>query len=82
MQKTIIAYVKEIIKQREQLDVEVAKLEKLLKENLIDENIHTRLNELLEIDYEQKRKKTREKYGCRVEKDAQALSHQLRGLFF
>jgi hypothetical protein len=63
MQKAIIAYIKERIKQREQVDGEVAKLEKLLKENLIDENTHARLNELLEIDYEQKWEETREKYG-------------------
>jgi hypothetical protein len=38
-------------------------LEKLLKENLIDEDTHARLNKVLEIGYEQKWKETREKYG-------------------
>ncbi len=63
LQKTRRGYVKERIKQREHLNGEIAGLDKLLKENSIDEDTHARLGKVLEIGYEQKRQETREKYG-------------------
>jgi hypothetical protein len=59
LQKTRRAYIKERTKQREDLNTEIAGLDKLLKEGYI----HVRLKKLLEIGYEQKRQETREKYG-------------------
>jgi hypothetical protein len=63
LQKTRHAYIKERIEQREHLNREVAGLDKLLKENSIDEDTCARLKKLLEIGYEQKRQETREKHG-------------------
>jgi hypothetical protein len=63
LQKTRRAYIKERIKQREHLNREFAGLDKLLKENSIDEDTRARLKKMLEIGYEQKRQETREKYG-------------------
>jgi uncharacterized protein YecT (DUF1311 family) len=63
LQKTRRAYIKERTKQREDLNTEIAGLDKLLKEGYIHKDIHVRLKKLLEIGYEQKRQETREKYG-------------------
>lgn len=63
LQKIIRAYIKERIEQQEHLNIEVAGLNKRLKENSIDEDTHARLNNMLEIVYEQKRQETIEKYG-------------------
>jgi hypothetical protein len=63
LQKTRRAYIEERVKQQEHLNKEVARLDKLLKENSIDEDTHARLNMILEMGYEQKRQETRKKYG-------------------
>lgn len=62
LQKTIRAYIKERIMQREHLNSEVAGLDKLLKENSIDEDTYARLNKMLEIGYELKCQETRKKW--------------------
>jgi uncharacterized membrane protein YheB (UPF0754 family) len=54
MQKAIMAYVKERIKQQQEFNIEIAKLDKLLKERSIDEDVHARLIKVLEMAYEQK----------------------------
>jgi hypothetical protein len=69
LQKSRRAYLKERTKQREHLDWEFARLDKLLKEGSIDEDIYPRLKKLLEIGYEQKRRETREMYGFVEELD-------------
>ena len=63
LQKTRRAYIKERAKQREHLNGEIARLDKLLKEASIDNDIYPRLRKLLEIGYEQKRRETREVFG-------------------
>jgi hypothetical protein len=63
LQKTRRAYIKERIEQRQRLNREIARLDRLLKESSIDENTHARLKKLLEIGYEHKRQETREKFG-------------------
>lgn len=63
LQKTRRAYVQERIMFREELNSEIAGLNKLLKEKSIDEDTHARLNKMLEIGYEQKRRERRKKYG-------------------
>ena len=70
LQKTRRAYLKERTKQREHLNWEIARLDKLLKEGSIDEDIYPRLKKLLEIGYEQKRRETREIYGFVKKLDA------------
>jgi ATP-dependent Clp protease ATP-binding subunit ClpA len=54
MQKAIRAYVEERTKQRKKFEIEIAKLDKLLKERSIDEDVHARLSKVLEMAYEQK----------------------------
>jgi uncharacterized membrane protein YheB (UPF0754 family) len=54
MQKAIRAYVEERTKQRKKFDIEIAKLDKLLKERSIDEDVHARFSKVLEMAYEQK----------------------------
>ena len=63
LRKTRHSYVKERMKQREQLDQENASLRKLLEENSIDTDIYARLKKLLEMGYKQKREETRTKHG-------------------
>ena len=70
LQKTRRAYLKERTKQREHLNGEIARLDKLLKEGSIDKDIYPRLKKLLEIGYEQKRRETREMYGFVKKLDA------------
>jgi hypothetical protein len=55
-------YLEERTKQREFLDSQIANLERLLKDNSIDESTYTRYKKLLEMNYEQKREETREKH--------------------
>ena len=57
------AYSKERKKQREHLDLEIAGVNKLLKEGLISKDIHSRYLKMLEMGYAQKIQVTRDKYG-------------------
>jgi len=57
------SYIKERTKQKEHLNTQIAHLDKLLKHNSIDENMHARYEKLLEINYEKEREETRTKYG-------------------
>lgn len=63
LQKTRRAYIKERQKEREHLSREISALERLLKENSIDDYTYARYKKLLEMGYEQKRQQTRERYG-------------------
>ncbi|MEM3463905.1 MAG: hypothetical protein QXL91_03485 [Candidatus Bathyarchaeia archaeon] len=63
MQKAKCSYFKERVQQRQHLNEEITKLDKLFKENVIDEDTHRRLRKLLEIAYQKKRQETRRKYG-------------------
>ena len=63
LQKTRRSYFKERCKQHQKLNEEFLRLDMLLKENSIDEGTYERLAKLLEMGYEQKRQKTRHKYG-------------------
>jgi hypothetical protein len=63
LQKTRRAYIKERLKEREHLNREISDLDRLLKENSIDEYTYTRYKKLLEMGYERKRQQTRERYG-------------------
>ena len=57
------SYIKERTKQKEHLNSQIAHLDKLLKDNSIDENTYARYKKLLEMNYEQKLEETRAKYG-------------------
>ena len=63
LQKTRRVYIKERTEQRERLNRGIAGLDRLLKENSIDEDTCARLKKLLEIGYKQKRQETREMCG-------------------
>ena len=63
LQKTRRVYIKERTEQRERLNRGIAGLDRLLKENSIDEDTYARLKKLLEIGYKQKRQETREMCG-------------------
>jgi hypothetical protein len=63
MQKAKFSYFKERVQQRQHLNEEITRLDKLFKENLIDEDTYKRLRKLLEIAYQKKRQETRHKYG-------------------
>ncbi|MGB9959084.1 MAG: hypothetical protein ACPLKQ_00995 [Candidatus Bathyarchaeales archaeon] len=63
MEKTKRSYFRERVQQRQHLNREFDRLDKLLKENVIDEDIYKRLRKLLEIGYQQKIQETRRKYG-------------------
>jgi hypothetical protein len=63
LQKVKREYIKEREKRREYLNGEITRLDRLLKEGSIDEDMYPRLKKLLEIGYEQKRRETREMYG-------------------
>jgi hypothetical protein len=74
LQKTRRAYTKERTKQREHLNREVARLDRLMKDKSIDEDTHARLNKILKIFYEQKLQETRKKYGFKTLTPAQQPS--------
>jgi hypothetical protein len=57
------SYFRERLKQRQQLNEEISRLDMLLKEKAIDEDTHKRLRKLLEMGYQKKRQETRLKYG-------------------
>lgn len=57
------SYFKERVQQRQHLNKEFTRLDELLRENVIDEDIYRRLRKLLEIGYQQKIQETRRKYG-------------------
>ena len=61
LQKTRRAYIQERTEQRENLKNEVARLDKLLKENSIDKDTYARLNKILKISDKQKCKEARRK---------------------
>jgi len=63
LQKIRRAYFKERQRERERFDREVTSLDKLLKENSLDKNTYARYIKLLEMDYEQKRQRTRVRFG-------------------
>ncbi len=63
MEKAKRSYFRERAQQHQHLKEETAKLDTLLKENVIDEDTHKRLRKLLEISYQKKRQETRIKYG-------------------
>ncbi len=58
-----LSYFKERTKQREYLDSQIAHLDKLLKDNSINEDTYVRFKKLLEMRYGEKRETTREKHG-------------------
>lgn len=53
---------KELLKERERLDRNMAALDKLLKENSIDDQTHERYKKILQMSYEQKRQQSRTKF--------------------
>jgi hypothetical protein len=57
------SYVEEKTKQREHLTSQIAKIDRLIKDNSIDETTYTRYKKLLEMNYEKKCEATREKHG-------------------
>lgn len=63
MQKAKCSYFNERVQQRQHLDEEITRLDKLFKEKLIDEDTYRRLRKVLEIAYQKKRQETRRKYG-------------------
>jgi cell shape-determining protein MreC len=63
MQKVKSSYFKERVQQRQHLNEEITRLNKLSQENVIDEDMHRRLRKLLNIAYQKKRQETRLKYG-------------------
>ena len=63
LKKAKKAYADERKKQREHLTKELARVDKLLKDGSISEDIHVRYKKMLEIGYTQKLLETREKYG-------------------
>jgi len=63
LQKIKRSYLKERVKQQQQLSEECSRLDLLLKVNSIDEGTHERLRKLLEIGYEEKLLETRSKHG-------------------
>ena len=66
LRKTRQAYSKERRRQQDYLKNEVDRLDKLLDEGFINEDLHTRYKKIMEIDYEKKRLETREKYGFKT----------------
>ncbi|MGB9713752.1 MAG: hypothetical protein ACPLZC_02090 [Candidatus Bathyarchaeales archaeon] len=63
MQKVKSSYFKERVQQRQHLNEEITRLDKLFQESVIDEDTYIRLRKLLDIAYQKKRQETRRKYG-------------------
>ena len=63
LQKARRAYIKERLNEQEHFNREISSLDKLLKENSIDKPTYARYRKLLEMDYEQKRQRTRVRFG-------------------
>ncbi len=63
MEKMRQAYANERLRERESLEKDLSALDKQLQECIIDSQTHERYKKILQISYEQKRQKTRKKFG-------------------
>ena len=67
LQKTRRAYIKERLRERDHLNKEISSLDRLLKEESIDDSTYARYKKLLEMSYARKRQQTRQRFGFAID---------------